>query len=124
MTEDVNKFERGLALNCAADFLGFDETTRRAMIHMETLIATLGRFEFTWDDIPERFSLESAVGETTLKALCTIDPGLELVVRAQSDPDLRGGLLAKYVQCIEVSMPGETMTLEQTLQALRSRDAD
>lgn len=123
MAEDSNKLERTLALNIAADKLGFDETTRRAMTHMETLITAMSQAELTWGDIPAKFSLESALGETTLQTVCALDPGFELTVRAQHDPKLRTSLLESYVECIGIARPGETATIEQTLQALINRES-
>lgn len=118
MSEDSHKFERTLALNTAADKLGFDDPTRKAMTHVETLIAVMSKAKLTWGDVPGRFSLEDALGGAILEALCAQDPGLELTVRAQHDPELRSSLLEKYVECIEVARPGETMAVQQTLQAL------
>lgn len=110
-----NKFERTIALNAAADALGFDPDARKAMTHVETLIGIMSKAELTWNDIPGRFSLEKALGEVTIQALCEQDPGLALTVRSQHDPELRTSLLARYVQCIEVAKPGEVMTVQQAL---------
>ena len=126
MSEDINRFERTLALNTAAESLGLDPTTRKAMTHVETLISALSQLGLTWNDIPEKFSLDDAIrstmGEVALKDLCAADPGLELTIQAQHDSDLRATLLGQYVQCIEVAIPGEVMTIEQTIQALLDRE--
>ena len=124
MTEDGNKFERAIALNSAADALGFDPDTRKAMTHVEILIGIMSKAELTWHDIPGKFSLEKALGEATIQALCEQDPGLALTVRAQYEPELRTSLLARYVQCIEVAKPGEVMTVQQAMQALIDCESD
>ncbi len=123
----IKKIERTLALNNAADQLGFDADTRRAMTHVETLISVLEKAGMTWADVPDNFTLEKAIGESpdammVLETGRALDPGLVLAEQAQYDPGLRTALLAKYVQCIEVALPGERMTVEETLQSLLQRE--
>ena len=125
MFDRQEKLKRTLALNTAADRLGFDETTRRAMTHIETVVAIMSMAGVTWEDVPETFSVERTItkkfGEHGAAILRTIDSGLELVIESERDPELRTRLLERYVQCIELARPGETMTLAQTLQCLMGR---
>lgn len=115
------RFNRTLMLNQAADSLGFDSTTRRAMTHLETFITAMASRDLGWDDVPEKLDMStlmpSFAGKLLLRA-ARRDEGFVVVENAIADPTLRPPLLTAYVQCLEIATPGRGATITETIDYL------
>lgn len=116
------RFGRTLLLNSAADKLGLDRPTRRAMTHLELFIGEMVKRDVTWDDVPDKFGVPDLLpglkGRLLLKVARKED-GFQAFEEAVNDPALRAPLLAAYVSVIEIATPDQTATIASTIKYLQ-----
>ncbi len=119
----TDRFGRTNLLNIAADTLGFDNTTRRAMTHLEVFINEMSKRNITWEEVPEKLDfpalLPGITGKLILRAARRTDEGFVAVEAAIAYPVLRPPLLSAYVECLEIAAPSETSSIMDTVRYLR-----
>jgi hypothetical protein len=116
------KLERSFMLHNTADKLGYDDTTRRAMGHFESIDKVLTKKGLTWDDVPEECSFEELFsgfsGRIALKFARRSD-GFRAVEEAYNDPAKRPPLFNAYNNCIKVAGYTGTASYADVLEHYR-----